>query len=50
MQIRGDVVAAQDFRESLQLLETGNTDREVIEPDPLLAEPVGGRRARQRRA
>jgi hypothetical protein len=49
MQIRGDVVAAQDLRESLQLLEAGDTDREVIKPDPLLAEPVAGRRTRQRR-
>jgi len=50
MQIRGDTAAAQDLREPLELLEAGDTDRQVIKPDPLLAEPVAGRRTRQRRA
>ena len=47
MQIRGDTVTAQDLREPLQLLEAGDTDRQVIKPDPLLAEPVAGRRILQ---
>jgi len=49
MQIRGDTVTAQDLGELPQLL-AGDTDREVIKPDPALAEPVAGRRTRQRRA
>ena len=47
MQIRGDTVTAQDLRELLQLVMAGDTDREVIKPDPVLAEPVAGRRIRQ---
>ena len=45
MQVRGDTITAQDLHELLQLL-AGDTDREVIKPDPALAE----RRTRQWRA
>lgn len=50
MQIRSDTVTPQHLREPLQLLAAGDADRQVIKPDPLLLEPVAGRRTRQRRA
>lgn len=50
MQIRSDTITAQHLRELLQLPAARDTDREVIKPDPVLAEPFAGRRTRQRRA
>jgi hypothetical protein len=50
MQIRGNSVSAQDFRQPLHFPATGDADREVIKTYPPFAELVTGWGTGQRRA